>query len=328
MNPYDQIHPPAPPPELALRRDLRKNANITGIATLLIFGVSMLLWETYGFTFPFIRSLIPGESVMWLTYTAMFFIFCITFWIPCVVMSRWLQIPAKTAYPMRPVRADVMISAIGICLGARFVGALLVERVSETMEIITGGLAPTMPSLPTPETTGVYILYAINIVVAPSIFEELLFRGVMLQALRRFGDHFAVVSTSILFALMHGNLMQGPYALLLGLLIGYFVIYTGSLWTGIAMHAANNFLSVLIEYFMDHMSDTAFETLAVVVLIVSVFMSVIGLVHLRSKFGSLFYLRRGNYPMTERRKHLVFFTSPFVIIAIGVCLYYIIEQFA
>jgi len=266
--------------------------------------------------------------MMLLVYTVMFFIFCISFAVPCLVMSRWLQIPNRTAYPMRPVRADVLVAAIGICLGARFVGALLVERVSYTMEIITGGFAPRMPSLPTPEATGVYILYAINIVVAPSIFEELLFRGVMLQALRRFGDHFAVVTTSILFALIHGNLLQGPYALLLGLLIGYFVVYTGSLWTGIIIHAVNNFLGVIIEYFADHMSTSAFETLAVGVLVVSIFMSVLGLVYLRSKYGSLFYLRRGNFPMTEQRKHLVFFTSPFVLVMIGVCIYYIIEQFA
>jgi len=171
-----------------------------------------------------------------------------------------------------------------------------------------------------------YIVYVINVVVAASVFEELLFRGVMLQALRRFGDHFAVIVTSILFAFIHGNLLQGPFALLLGLLIGYFVIYTGSLWTGILLHAANNLLSVLIEYFMNNAAEHLHEPVIGVYIIVSLIFAIIGVVYLRTKHGSLFYLRRGSFPLTGRQKQVVFFTSIFVIIAVVLSIVEIISR--
>ena len=42
-------------------------------------------------------------------------------------------------------------------------------------------------------------------IIAP-IMEELLFRGLILQTLKRYGNVFAILVTSLLFALLHGNL--------------------------------------------------------------------------------------------------------------------------
>ena len=331
MNPYNQDFPPPiskSSPVPMRRRELRYSANLAGIGMILITAVALLFRELFGVVFPLIREQIPSQSMTAFLYAFSLIVFCIAFIVPCVFMSFWLRIPARIAYPMRAPRIGVLFAAIGICIGARLVGALLVTRMSGLMELITGGYTPTMPYFPTPEETGVFIIYVINVVIAASVFEELLFRGVMLQSLRRFGDHFAVVTTSILFALMHGNLLQGPYALVLGLLIGYFVVYTGSLWTGIIMHAAHNLISVLFGYFMNNMSEANFEALASIFFIASILLAVLALVYLRSKYGSVFYLRRGSFPLKERQKHFAFFTSPFVLIAIGIAIYEIVGHFA
>ena len=70
-------------------------------------------------------------------------------------------------------------------------------------------------------------------------------RGVVMQSLRRFGDGFALITSSLLFMLLHQSLLQYPNALLMGLFIGYAVLYTGSIWTGVILHLVNN-VSVLI----------------------------------------------------------------------------------
>ena len=80
------------------------------------------------------------------------------------------------------------------------------------------------------------ILYIINGVVLPAFIEEIVFRGAIMQSLRRFGDGFALLVSSVLFAVVHGNFVQAPYAFLMGLVIGYFVLRTGSLWAGIFIH--------------------------------------------------------------------------------------------
>ena len=79
------------------------------------------------------------------------------------------------------------------------------------------------------------------------LVEEVVFRGMIFQSMRRFGDSFALVLSAILFALFHGNLSQAPNAFLMGLVIGYLVLYSGSLWVGIIIHAVNNLLNLAAD---------------------------------------------------------------------------------
>jgi hypothetical protein len=79
--------------------------------------------------------------------------------------------------------------------------------------------------------------------VIPAVLEEVLFRGLVMQGLRCFGDGIALAASSVLFALAHFNLIQGANALLMGLIIGYFVLRTGSIWVGVVLHFAVNVLS-------------------------------------------------------------------------------------
>ena len=64
-----------------------------------------------------------------------------------------------------------------------------------------------------------------------------------MQGLRCFGDGVALLVSAIFFALAHFNAMQAANAFLMGLIIGYFVLRTGSLWTGIILHFIINLLS-------------------------------------------------------------------------------------
>ncbi len=85
------------------------------------------------------------------------------------------------------------------------------------------------------------------ICLAPAICEELAFRGFILSGLRRAGrDWTAILITSAVFGLAHGILQQSLGAAVIGLVIGYVAIKSGSLWPGVAYHAVHNGLSVCI----------------------------------------------------------------------------------
>ncbi len=78
------------------------------------------------------------------------------------------------------------------------------------------------------------------VVVAP-VTEELLFRGLILNALlRRYGPWIAVLFSSLLFALLHMNPWQIPVALASGVLLGWLYLRTRSLWPCILGHAIMN----------------------------------------------------------------------------------------
>lgn len=76
--------------------------------------------------------------------------------------------------------------------------------------------------------------------------EELLYRGIVLDALRDWlGRSAAVVCSALLFGLMHMNVVQALYAFLLGLLLGILMEYYRDVRVVMCGHMAANLVSVL-----------------------------------------------------------------------------------
>lgn len=107
------------------------------------------------------------------------------------------------------------------------------------------GYYVSIPSYSIPDQPLEFILTVILLTLIPAILEEILFRGLIMQGLRCFGDGMALAVSSLLFALAHFNLMQDANAMIMGLLIGYFVLRTGSVWTGVILHFTVNAVSLL-----------------------------------------------------------------------------------
>jgi membrane protease YdiL (CAAX protease family) len=73
------------------------------------------------------------------------------------------------------------------------------------------------------------------------LLEELLFRGVILRGfLRRYDPVTAVVHSAAVFGLAHLNVHQFFVAFPLGLIAGWLLLRTGSLWPGILLHGLLN----------------------------------------------------------------------------------------
>ena len=71
------------------------------------------------------------------------------------------------------------------------------------------------------------------------IAEELVYRGFLMRHLEKHGKTLAIVVTSILFGLMHGNLPQAMFATCVGLVLGYVAMEYSMLWS-IVLHILNN----------------------------------------------------------------------------------------
>ena len=81
------------------------------------------------------------------------------------------------------------------------------------------------------------------------IGEELIFRGLTLRIMRKvFPWQVAVLIQGILFGVYHLNLVQGVYATLMGLILGYIAYRYGSVLPGILLHISINSLSYVTEY--------------------------------------------------------------------------------
>lgn len=94
------------------------------------------------------------------------------------------------------------------------------------------------------DLTPFLFLYAV--LVGP-IAEELIFRGVTMRSIRRIFPFWAAnIFQAVLFGLYHMNWLQGCYAMLLGLVLGYICEKGGSIYLSIFFHILYNFWGTVI----------------------------------------------------------------------------------
>ncbi|MBC3803079.1 CPBP family intramembrane metalloprotease [Acetobacterium fimetarium] len=81
------------------------------------------------------------------------------------------------------------------------------------------------------------------------ITEEIVFRGFVLRSLEKYGKHFAIVTSAIMFGLFHANFIQGIFAILVGLILAYVALEYSIKWS-IAFHIVNNFIFGDVLFFI------------------------------------------------------------------------------
>lgn len=89
-----------------------------------------------------------------------------------------------------------------------------------------------------------------GVILLGPISEELIFRGVLLGALRRtHTDRMSIVVSATAFAVLHlldpGAAFAVPFLFVLGLVMGRAVVSTGRLGRAVAMHAGFNLVTVV-----------------------------------------------------------------------------------
>lgn len=83
------------------------------------------------------------------------------------------------------------------------------------------------------------------------IAEELIFRGFLYNFLKeRWGVWPGVFISSLIFGIIHGNIIVGLTAFLLGILLAIVYEYSRSLWASILVHAINNSAKIALLYIM------------------------------------------------------------------------------
>lgn len=79
--------------------------------------------------------------------------------------------------------------------------------------------------------------------------EELMFRGVLFNFLRRLGNtRVALVASAVIFGVYHMNAVQGVYGFLMACLITYGYVYFGSFKIPVILHMLSNILAYSLSY--------------------------------------------------------------------------------
>lgn len=207
-----------------------------------------------------------------------------------------------------------IVAGMGFCMLANMATAYLTAFMS------LFGLELSSPELAMPEGVDGFLINVLRVSIVAALTEELSLRGYVMGNLRFFGDKFALISASVVFAFMHGNLIQAPFALIAGFALGYLSIKTGSIWTGIVIHALNNLLSLLVSYSVDILGDEMANSLYTAVVYGLIFFGILSYLILKKRLPRTDL----NDPMPHLQdsdKYKAFFLNPAMLLALGYMIY-------
>ncbi len=106
---------------------------------------------------------------------------------------------------------------------------------------------PTYEKLAEAIYQGNILFEIIGIAVVPALIEELIYRGVVYKGFRQFfAPLWANLFSALVFGVMHMNVVQFVYALILGILFAWVYERYKNLWAPILMHMSANIFSILM----------------------------------------------------------------------------------
>lgn len=145
-----------------------------------------------------------------------------------------------------------MVVTIGGLLGSAIQKALFGKTGNAAGDIVASG------------SNRIMVIIAVG-VFAP-IFEELIFRKILIDHLAHRGKLLAILVSGLTFGLFHGNFSQFFFAAGLGVLFAYIYVKTGNVLYTIAYHFINNMGSAIVS----NLGVNAMNAYAAYLLIVAV----------------------------------------------------------
>lgn len=99
-------------------------------------------------------------------------------------------------------------------------------------------------------STGDVLFNLFMIALLPAIGEELIFRGIIQRIFSEWlkNIHVAVWLSAILFSALHIQFYGFLPRMMLGVMLGYLLVWSGSLWLPIVAHFVNNAAAIIMTY--------------------------------------------------------------------------------
>lgn len=160
----------------------------------------------------------------------------------------------------------VLLLSVGMFLGLGFVNL----KINQTL--VGWGIETSSPSIVV-ENIWQFLYFTLTLAVAPAIFEEIFFRGILLNSFGKKNTLLSVVLVSFCFALYHCNLSQFVYQFIYGVAFSFVAIGLKSVIPCIISHFLNNFI-VLLFYFIG-ISVDLFSLLLIIIGIICLVLLVV-----------------------------------------------------
>ncbi len=299
------------PAAVKQRQLIKSYSCILGISIILLYILQMTLGRLlYNFAYMFPMTPVSRNIII---NVLDILAYIITFMLPFILYAILLGMPISVAMPLK--KPDKKLAAIvGMAMGCSVISVASSKMLISILEFIGIHSIELNSIIPT-DINGL-ISFVIKSVIMAAFVEEIVFRGFLLQSLRRFGDQFAILISAVIFAIIQVNIHQFTTAFIMGLVLGFSVIVTGSLWTGIIIHTLHNIYLLALGYAEMGLLDTIYKITLFSVGIVFITGFVVSLISLARKSDYIFDLKIPKDSLTIGQKIKIYFSTFSMIIVI------------
>lgn len=314
------------------KRRLRKDANYIGTLSL---GLTLLMETTFTVVMIALMLLgivsfddLNGDPFYGLGNTLFLFlymgVYTVALLLPAIVISLCF---GKRSNPFAPTESVpfgmaflAVIAAVGLCMLTNIINSfalMLFEQI--------GWSIPEPPIMMTKSFLS-FLLNLFTMAVLPALLEEMIYRGYILRTLRPYGHWYAVLISAALFGVMHGNFRQIPFAFIVGIILGYLYVSTNNIWLPIAVHFANNAISVLMEYLSFYLPEAGRNLFYALIIYGFAFVGVIAALLLLLFYRKRMRLPKSDSVLSKGARFGLLFTAPLFIISIVVYYYLLLME--
>ncbi len=183
----------------------------------------------------------------------------------------------------------LFIILVMVLLGLKFYEALGAKLLESLLNVFGLSAKPleSATAATTVAASGIAGLSLWNILyscILGPLFEELVYRGALLKALRPFGKPAAIIISALAFALTHHDLLQSTAVLLTGVVLAVIAIRYGLIWSIVFHIIGNSWATLTAEIPNTNPAFTVVAGLGMLFALVSLIYAIVLLVRrLRAK---------------------------------------------
>lgn len=250
-------------PQIGMLKEGKKRFSMVGLmlfcGTLIVYAVQFITIAVVGVVRPDLMSTTTGSLIVSMAPT-----YLIGFPLMIFLLSR---VPAEKVKKDQKLSIWQIILAFFMCYALMYLSNIIGIILTTVIGFLKGGVVNnTMVDIVM--DTSPWTLVLVTVLCAP-LYEEFIFRKLLIDRVVKFGEGIAVLLSGLLFGLFHGNLSQFTYAFTIGLFFAFIYVKTGRLRYSVILHMIinffgsvagllimevsnyNEFMQALSEYYMD-----------------------------------------------------------------------------
>jgi sodium transport system permease protein len=177
-----------------------------------------------------------ASSLLWGTLASQW----LAILLPVILFARYLKLDFRQTFSVRPFKLAHILGTLLLFAGGFF---LLLELAYLQRDLIPVQ-REYLDEMSSSVQMGSFALVVLALALTPAICEEMMFRGFVLAGMNRLATTTRILVNGILFSLYHIFLFKLVPTAFLGIVIAFIVVFSGSIFLGMAFHFLNNFVAL------------------------------------------------------------------------------------